>query len=221
MSPVTETTIMKLIDNPIVSKACYTWRYSSSRLCDQENLSTHTYEVEMIGLMLMDKISSLSPEEVFNRETFLMKALFHDVDETILGDTPRPLKYASNGIHHEINVVADRVANTLLTGTFYEGEQIYKDYYDTAKSGKEGILVKIADMLSVVKKARLEVEYLGNLTMLTVYDNLVGYLSDLDRPETYQVFDTEDARRFLLDMFRDLQDYVSSILKKYETVRRL
>lgn len=221
MSPATESTIMKMIDNPIVSKACYTWRYSSSRLCDQENLSTHVYEVMMLGLMLIDKIKSLSADESFENETFLMKALFHDVDETILGDTPRPLKYASNGIHHEINIVADKVANNLLTSSFHDGHHIYERYYDSAKFGKEGVIVKIADMLSVVKKARLEVEYLGNLTMLTVYDNLVGYLSDLDQPKTYEVFDSESTKGFLREMFRDLESYVSCVLKKYEKVRRI
>lgn len=216
--------IIELLDKPVVSRACYTWRYSSSRLCDPENLSTHVYEVEMIGLILINEIYRINSTEEVDREKFLMKALLHDVDETILGDTPRPLKYASNGIHKEINQVADAIANEIISDTFYHiniRDKLYTDYFMTSKSGKEGILVKIADMLTVVKKVRLEVEYLHNLTMLNVYDNLVDYINLLDTSSTYSQFDTPEVRSYLRDMFEDLRDYVNSVREKYKDVTRL
>lgn len=216
--------IIDLLDKPIVSRACYTWRYSSSRLCDPENLSTHVYEVEMIGLILINEIYKINPSEKIDVEKFLMKALLHDVDETILGDTPRPLKYASKGIHNEIGRVADTTASQIISDTFdYMNirDEMYVKYFIESKSGKEGMLVKIADMLTVVKKVRLEVEYLHNLTMINVYDNLVEYINLLNTPSTYDQFDTPEVRDYLRDMFDDLLEYVNSVRDKYKDVTRL
>lgn len=216
--------IINLLDKPIVSRACYTWRYSSSRLCDPENLSTHVYEVEMIGLILINEIYKINPSEKINVEKFLMKALLHDVDETILGDTPRPLKYASKGIHKEISKVADATASQILSDTFdYMNirDEMYFKYFIESKSGKEGMLVKIADMLTVVKKVRLEVEYLHNLTMINVYDNLVEYINLLKNDRTYNQFDTTEVKDYLENMFDDLLEYVNSVRDRYKDVVRL
>ena len=216
--------IIDLLDKPIVSRACYTWRYSSSRLCDPENLSTHVYEVEMIGLILINEIYKINPSEKIDVEKFLMKALLHDVDETILGDTPRPLKYASKGIHNEIGRVADATASQILSDTFdYMNirDEMYVKYFIKSKSGKEGMLVKIADMLTVVKKVRFEVEYLHNLTLINIYDNLVEYINLLKNDRTYDQFDTAEVKSYLEDMFDDLLEYVNSVRDKYKDVVRL
>lgn len=208
--------VLNMLDNPLITKAAYTWRYSSSRLNDPENLSTHIYEVQMIGLFLIDKIKRDSNgKEEINREEFLMKALFHDADETIIGDTPRPLKYASPGIKEEIDQVAHRVAENLFQTSFSVEDREIGKYYHTAKIGKTGILVRLSDMLCVVKKLRVEVEKLNNYTFLDVITNTQRYVKDLDNEDTYKVFTESSTREFIFHIFHELREYLDYMADKY------
>lgn len=215
MNICSDLNVIKMLDNPLVSRAAFTWRYSSSKLVEPENLSTHVYEVIMIGLMMRDKIMDLThDEEDINREEFLMKAIFHDADETILGDVPRPLKYASPGIKEEIDKVAHNTADMLFFKSFKEFNDI-RDYYYDAKSNKTGMLVRIADMLCVIKKLRFEVEMLNNYTFLNVIPNSIQYVDSLDVDSTYGIFDCEETKQYIKNLFRELKKYLCDMDAKY------
>lgn len=207
--------VIKMLDNPLVSRAAFTWRYSSSKLVEPENLSTHIYEVLMIGLMLRDNIMYLThDQEDIKCEEFLMKAIFHDADETILGDVPRPLKYASPGIKEEIDKVAHSTADKLFH-TSFKGFNEIRDYYYDAKTGKTGMLVRLADMLCVIKKLRLEVETLNNYTLLDVIPNSINYINDLDVDSTYEVFSCDETKRYIKSLFKELRVYLAAMHSKY------
>lgn len=220
--------LQEIIMNPMVSRAAYVQRYSSSRLCDPENLATHVYEVQMIGLMIIHKLKKWCSVEVDEHE-FLMKALLHDVDETVLGDTPRPLKYASPEIHDSIEEVADNTARNLMY-SYFEGDTAdrYYGYYKQSKKDLTGFIVKMADMLSVLKKVVLEVEYLHNLTMLKVVDNLVDYteslrdsLSDLCKDDDNNIIRSGHCPYILQNILDSSMNYIISLKDKYSDIERV
>lgn len=220
--------LQEIIMNPMVSRAAYVQRYSSSRLCDPENLATHVYEVQMIGLMIIHKLKKWCSVEVDEHE-FLMKALLHDVDETVLGDTPRPLKYASPEIHDSIEEVADNTARNLMY-SYFEGDTAdrYYGYYKQSKKDLTGFIVKMADMLSVLKKVVLEVEYLHNLTMLKVVDNLVDYteslcdsLSDLCKDDDNDIIRSGHCPYILQNILDSSMNYIISLKDKYSDIERV
>lgn len=213
---------LEILDNPIISRASYTWRYSSSRVTDPENLSTHMYEVATIGLKLIDELSVYTGDSRYVSDdfvnTFIMKAFVHDIDETVLGDTPRPLKYASPDIHKAINAVADVTARDLLDST-YKNEILrdrLKDAYRLAKDGRSGYILSVSDMLCVVKKSRVEIEKLGNLTMLDVVYNLIDYTKTL-KSKLCKLCLTEyqDFYEFFSGVLNDVEIYARETLAKY------
>ena len=208
--------VLRILDNPLVSRSSYTWRYSSSRLMDPENLSTHVYEVVMIGLMLIDGIKSRSEgKEDIDVSLFLWKALFHDADETVIGDIPRPLKYASEGIHTSLESVAHSVASSLFEDTFSVQTPFVEEIYRDSKKGKEGKLVKLSDMLCVVKKSRVEIEKLGNLTFLDTILNLRSYVNSMDQDDFYSEFISSGAIEYLREIMNDVREYTYYMEKKY------
>lgn len=214
---------LEILDNPIISRASYTWRYSSSRLTDPENLSTHMYEVAAIGLKLIDELAVATGDESYVSDnfvnTFIIKAFVHDIDETVLGDTPRPLKYASPDIHKAINAVADVTAKKLLDETYKSSvlQDHFKAAYRLAKSDRTGFILSVADMLCVVKKSRVEIEKLGNLTMLDVVYNLIDYTQTL-KDKLYKLCKNDkylDFMDFFNTVLCDVEAYARETLVKY------
>lgn len=221
--------LQEIIMNPMVSRAAYVQRYSSSRLCDPENLATHVYEVQMIGLMIINELKKCSVE--VDEHEFLMKSLLHDVDETVLGDTPRPLKYASPEIHDSIEEVADNTARNLMY-SYFEGDTAdrYYGYYKQSKKDLTGFIVKMADMLSVLKKVVFEVEYLHNLTMLKVVDNLVDYTESLRDSLSALCLCKDDEGKYILsgrcpyilnNILVSSMEYIISLKDKYSDIERV
>jgi 5'-deoxynucleotidase len=169
----------------------------------------------MIGLSLFDRIDHVSyGSEELDKLEFLLKALYHDADETVLGDIPRPLKYASMDIHDSLEVVAKSSAERLFKGTYRSNSSAYSSYTQ-AKEGKTGRLVKLADMLCVVKKSYQEIEILGNKTLLDTITNLRVYAESMDKPEFYEVFTAPETKVFLKSIFEDVLSYVAEMTAKY------
>ena len=187
-----------IINSPLVSRASRVMRYSSSRLTDPESLAIHTHEVLMIGILLLDRIKEVSPEEVINESLYMSKALSHDLEEISTGDVPRPLKYSSQEVRKSLQVIADSAARELFTENFYDSKR-WLTLWKTAKEGKEGHLLKLADLLTVLRKSIYEVDILSNLTMLDVVKNVAFYFKEiLDKLDEFLFVYTEDTTKAYL-----------------------
>ncbi len=196
-----------IINSPLVSRASRVMRYSSSRLTDPESLAIHTHEVLMIGVLLIDRIKEVSPEEVIDESLYMSKALSHDLEEISTGDVPRPLKYSSQEVRESLQVIADSAARELFTDNFYDSKR-WLTLWKNAKEGKEGHLLKLADLMTVLRKSIYEVDILSNLTMLDVVKNVAFYFKEIlnDLDEFLSVY-TEDSSK----------DYLSGvILESYQ-----
>lgn len=150
------------------------YRYSGTKQVEQESLSSHIVEVQMLGSILLNDMNTKYNEGLDYGE-FVKKALHHDLEESITGDVARPLKYHNDNVHKELENVATEVSQELYDKYFPKSD--YFKYWADAKHGKEGVLVKVVDMLVVAIKAFREVELLNNNYFLKVVHEVSYYLS--------------------------------------------
>lgn len=152
------------------------FRYSGTKLVEPESLSTHIVEVQMMGYMILNTLNKQF-DEGLDAGLFLEKALNHDLEESLTGDVCRTLKYYNPQVLKELQLVAEQTATDIYI-KYFGDEVILPRVWADAKKGKEGILVKIVDMLCVASKALKEVELLNNNFFLKVVYEVKNYLTD-------------------------------------------
>lgn len=153
----------------------HTYRYSGTKLVEAESLSQHIVDTIMMGLKIIDKINHIAEKVLVYPTDYLMKAVYHDLEEVITGDIPRPVKYYSDATRDSLKGVAESVAHRFFNDQFYEGDTHYK-IWDNAKEGPAGYILKIVDTLVVANKVVKEVSLLNNMYMLRVAHEVSQYL---------------------------------------------
>lgn len=190
-------------------------RYSSVYQETNETLAEHVAEVSTMSYLIAKTVTS-SFGEYIDVGSLLEKCLLHDMDEVLTGDIPRNTKYATKEVHAELNKVADE-AVAMIEGML--GGISLAPVWSKAKSKKEGVILKIVDMLCVVKKCVTEIELRGNLTFLKVVSELEIHLMNMmENEDAYAEFDLEPSRQFLKDLVSQAKDEVTSIRVRYQHV---
>lgn len=190
---------LEIMNNPLFRSAGVI-RYSTTYQARPESLNDHVVDVMTMSYMIARKLIVLG--EKIDMGLLMVKGLVHDsLDEPLIGDIPRLTKYATKECHTELSKVADLVADKVsskIDGTTYS-----YDVWSNAKDRTiEGVLIKITDMLSVAKKATMEVELLHNLFFLKVIDEVSEYLDGManDLPD---VFLTDAGKEYVIQVLRD------------------
>lgn len=155
--------ILQMFD--IESKLASVQRYSQIRLNNPESVLEHTGCVTLtcyiFGIILESEGYAL------DFSTLLRKAIAHDIDEIVTGDIPRPTKYFSEAVRSMFKAIEESGMNKVCTdleiGVDAEAS-LYMDWH-TAKNDTEGLIVSIADILSVVYKVWEEYMMYGNKTI--------------------------------------------------------
>lgn len=140
-------------------------RYSGVKMVEPESLAVHLVDVQMMGYAMIRTMNKDHGESL-NIGLYLEKALIHDLDEVLTGDMPRSTKYYNETILHEMKAVADD-AMSQVSETFFNDEEVFT-VWKASKEGKEGVIVKLVDMLCVASKVMKEVELLNNNYFLKV-----------------------------------------------------
>lgn len=168
---------LELSSSPLMNLD-HTKRYSGTKLVEEETLSQHIVDTIMMGLKIIDHINWISEETVLDIKKYIMKAVYHDLEESITGDIPRPLKYYNEATQQSLKDVADIVAKNFFEREFdYYTIDAYSTW-ETAKDGREGYILKLVDTLVVANKVVKEVTLLNNLYMLRVAHEVSTYLTD-------------------------------------------
>lgn len=200
-------------------------RYSSVYQETNENLSEHITDVSVMAYLIAKHIEKITDgKDKLDIGVLLEKCLFHDADEVITGDIPRNTKYATTSAHDELNKVADEAIDMVQSMLEIDLREIWCN----SKDGKEGIILKICDMLVVVKKAIVEIELRGNLSFLKVVTELEGHLTKMLEslkqgygsspfPDDDNAF-SEKSITYLTDLVAQAKDEVTTIRVKYSHV---
>src|SRR5215813_953304 len=117
-------------------------RYSMVHLGNPESVLEHIGMVAMLSSFLAREINCRDHFCV-EIQTVMGKALVHDIDELIVGDVPRPTKYASKQIRAMFKDIESRGVLRVVTEMDWCKElssEIIRDHA-YAKSGREGLIV--------------------------------------------------------------------------------
>lgn len=201
----------KLISNPILNTD-NTIRYSLLYQSKPESLANHITDVSTLSYLLALQLIHECDEEL-NVGLLLEKVLVHDFDEVLTGDIPRTTKYYSEeGLTALRGVASD--AMKVLASTVPGGARL-EDTWKSAKQGKEGMILEVADMICVSRKVVTEFSMLGNGYFLKVaYEmglNLDELRNELDDPSTDFSLFNKSSIRVLKGLLRDTRMAMSDI----------
>jgi len=209
--------LSKLLSSPLMNLD-HVYRYSGIKQQEMESIAIHTFEVQMLGTMIIDTLQNYHNEKDLDINKFLNLAFHHDLEEAITGDIPRPLKYHDSNIHESLNSIAELVAKDLFRNNFLDCSSHYKSWSD-AKSGKEGLIVKLADTLTVVSKTIKEIELLGNKYFLKVALEVRYYLNELAKNIACTELDFNyHSKMYMNDLLLEASNHLGNILSKYSEI---
>lgn len=159
----------------IIAQLSNVRRYSRDFMVKEENTLEHTGFVALFCLLVAYRLREQG--HAVNIETLLIKAILHDLEESITGDVPRKTKYCSESVKIGIDaygyVAIKKIEELLNVSIMYDWEHAKNDTF-------EGMIVKIADMAAVVYKTMTEVAMHGNKSFLRVSEEITQEIHRLE-----------------------------------------
>lgn len=204
---------LNLVSSPLMNLD-HTYRYSGTKLVEDESLSQHIVDTIMMGLKIIDHINYLSGDLILIPGVYVMKAVYHDLEECITGDIPRPLKYYNKDTLKSMKDVADKVAKEFFSAEFHVGSTHYWEW-DNAKSGDEGYILKLVDTLVVANKVVKEVTMLNNMYMLKVAHEVSSYLMELHNYTIEYPKFSGESQKYILSLIEGAISAMKSILDNH------
>lgn len=201
---------LSLINSPVLNTSNVT-RYSLMHMSKHESLSDHISDVCLMSYLITSILISKYDEDL-DLGLVLEKAVVHDLDEVLTGDIVRTTKYYSEDILNSLNKMSLEIMNGLSESLVASSR--LKDTWETAKDGKEGIIIKLVDMLSVSKKAVVEVVLLNNeyfqKVSFEMKNNLLNLVDSIKSREDFKF----ESKLYLLSLINDALEVMESITDK-------
>jgi 5'-deoxynucleotidase YfbR-like HD superfamily hydrolase len=190
-------------------------RYSGTKLSEEESLSQHITDMCMMSYIITKRLNYYG--EDINTGEVLEKCLVHDLDELSTGDMPRNTKYANPDIKRTLDEVAKLSVQRYSES--YKGMDDIVNIWENAKSDKSGFIVKLCDMLCVVRKASIEIEVYNNMCCLKVTKELVSHLDNLSSTLiNSKVLEKSESVEFVNEMINKSKDLINDINSKYSLI---
>lgn len=190
-------------------------RYSGIYLTRPDSVSDHTTQVGLIALMMANGLKKSGVSVDLGQ--LALKALVHDIDECITCDVPRNVKYYNDVIKSHLDEVSSSSVKKISKQL--EFEELYKLWENSKDDTLEGFIVKLADMLHVVKKLSEELELLNNMHMLKVLLEISDYLNGLYDYIISSEFKYENSvQDYFSELVLDAVKEIHSLESKYENI---
>lgn len=173
-------------------------RYSMERLTAPESVLEHIGMAALFALVIASEINGRCPGSL-DVGAVLTRAVVHDFDELITGDIPRSTKYSSgDALAMFRQLASDAVARltTVEMASFPHFALEMRRSHEAAKSGDEGVVVALSDILCVVYKFWYEVCLHSNRSFQHKAADVVAQLEGMRAKVVGSDFD-DDARRYL------------------------
>ena len=187
-------------------------RYSQINLLHPESVLEHTGFVCLFTYLTCSEIN-FSCKKKIDTGLALKKAVFHDVDEVVTGDIPRPTKYFSNESKNIFDKIASQGINQIISELDIknnEGSREIEALWKNSKNDDEGRIVALADLAAVVYKIWEEVILLGNKKLVLQGKQVFGYIQDFSESLEQQEMDNHH-RVVIGNIVCQLLDISSSI----------
>ncbi len=151
-------------------------RFTGSYLVQPQSGADHAFRVTMIALAIVDDYNSRNKKKI-KREEVLMKALLHDVEESVIGDLPSPVKYITPEFRESVRLVEEKVMKDMVLEDAGPKSKEYYKYWLHAKKDKSGKIIKIADKLEGFIKINFEIRQ-GNAGLIEAYDETIVWFEE-------------------------------------------
>lgn len=132
----------------------------------------------MLSMYIAEKL--MSEGYRLDRSLLLMKAIMHDVDETVTGDIAMPVKYYSAELRGLIGEMESKQTLSMIMKIFpddVESQAVMFSMWENSKKGPEGAVVALCDALAVVYKIRDEVMTRGNKSVAHIVEHIPETIS--------------------------------------------
>lgn len=148
-------------------------RFARDHLVKSENVLEHMGFCGFAAAILANKMETFCP---IDYKKLFRAIVFHDIDESLLGDIPRSTKYYTSDVRDAMAYAEKRTVSSL---EFWLDTPIMEEW-SSAKSGIEGEILRVVDLAAVVYKLWVEIELLGNKSFLRVCHETMEYLRKID-----------------------------------------
>ena len=143
----------------LIFRQKYIKRWGLMRNINEENLSSHSFEVAVLAHALA-VIGNTYFDKKYNVDKICTIALFHDAEEVYTGDMPTPIKYFNPEMRENYRLVEQAASKSLLSKLPDELKPIYSEILNN-EDGDIHKLIKAADKLAAYIKC-IEEEKCGN-----------------------------------------------------------
>lgn len=147
----------------------YIQRWGIMHTVVPENLSTHSMEVAITAHALA-VIGNTYFNKCYNCDKITTKALYHDLPETLTGDTPTPVKYFNKETKTAYEKVEKAALKKFMQSLPDELTTEYMSMFDYSPDEKK--LIKAADKICAYLKCGEEERY-GNREFSVAQDTLL------------------------------------------------
>ena len=187
-------------------------RFSRLRMVQPENVLAHTGMVCVFAYAITRKLNSCYrlQLEPLDLGWVMARAVVHDMDETITGDIVRPTKYFSADLRAELGRLEAKGINNIALAL--DMPSIIADFM-SAKQGREGFVVKLADLLAALCAVHIEVRVLGNRAMVQAAGGLRLAIDDAANGVNAATNNWSVEERAVIEqLFDEADDLLSTIL---------
>jgi 5'-deoxynucleotidase YfbR-like HD superfamily hydrolase len=145
-------------------------RFAGTPVHRRETVAEHSYMTAQyalfIGLHCIEKGGNV------NMARLLARAIVHDLDEAVMVDLPRPIKYADEELRARWQVLCHAAVQDMERAL---GVKFFHTWL-TAKDGSlDGMILAFADLISVTSYVIEEIKF-GNTFMIPVLEGNLTYL---------------------------------------------
>lgn len=201
---------LNLFNSPLMKLDSVT-RFSGVSQNTKESLSDHITDVCAISYIIARKLIVNGQNVDIGK--LLEKCVIHDMDEVLVGDIPRLTKYATKTCHDELNKISEFAAKGIsrdIDGTDYT----YELWVNSKDNSVEGFILKISDILSVIKKTVHEIDFSNNINFIQVAYEASLYVDDLSK-YTYEREGLSDkSRDYLSSLLNDAKELLQGLINE-------
>lgn len=144
-------------------------RFTGSYLVQPQSGADHAFRATMIALQIVDDYNDNHPKkDQISREEVILKTLLHDVEESVIGDLPTPVKYITPEFRESVKKVEEKAMKDFVLQDAGPNADEYYKFWKEAKEGKSGKIVKLADKIEGFVKINFEIRQ-GNAGLISAY----------------------------------------------------
>jgi 5'-deoxynucleotidase YfbR-like HD superfamily hydrolase len=179
-------------------------RYSGFKLLQPETVETHTMDMSVIALKMLDHLESLGVHSV-DRENLIYRIVIHDLEESCSCDVPRNLKYHSPEVHAAIEKATKEMMKPHVSNRLFNDMCNAKDL-----ATLEGRIVKFLDIFQCNLILDREVNGYGNKVLCTLLKEARNFLeNDILKKDLFKN-DRPEIKIYIKDIVREWINYVDS-----------